>query len=620
MNSVLHCAIILLFSVRGFDAARRRWFAWGMPVLALSVWGFCTDQESSAQTTTNLISTGVTNGAHSAASLPRSGSPATPGNAISDAFTSILMPEDADTRKRFEIYLSGPEIPKEKVDGYLYNVSLILSLLANNNPSGARNILPALTQCPQIDAGITDELAAKIDAIGEVQRLKKKIEKTDNDLRESIDTPERSPDEIADAIRKQSEEQGKGQETAPPASDQGASDVMPPPTGIPATPQLTQEYVQSVQTEAKIQANEQDKEVLLSQAKAEFGLYVSRLFSAHHYYHVLMAAGFYRQLFNESSYPADMAAQVKEASDLNNEVATAMKTFREEANQGHVAASAGQLQQAFLSSNADPEILGVPSAQRSAIKTFMRELTDLRSLLDARNFSDLDSVLHNISQTAPDFDAAPTKQFVDTIKNNSEDLLKKGKLLLRQGDPQKAIKAFQEAEEVWPSNPDLLGGALPLLKSEENKNQLIITFDRLLAQRDFSGVYDQRSEFAAALADDQSRLKQLEAAIKMVDEERVAIEKAKALQSTGDIDGAWEIIEVAVSQWPENVELIKMRGDLSDGAADFALAIGKAQYAESQDELGYSLSWYAVAQHDYPVSAIARDGIARLTKEILDHA
>jgi tetratricopeptide (TPR) repeat protein len=620
MNSVLLCAIKLLFSARNGDAAKMRCFARKIPTLALAVLWICMDQGSPAQATTNLISTGVTNGSNSAVPLPQSSSPVNPSNAGYDAPLSLLSPEDSDAQKRFEIYLSGPETSKDKVDGYLYNVSFVLSLLANNNPSGARNILPELIRCPQIDAGITDELAAKIDAIGEVQRLKNKIEKTNNDLQKSIDTPERSPDEIADAIRKQSQEQGKGQETAPSANDQGASDVLPPPAGIPATPQLTQEYVRSVQTEAKIQANEQDKKALLSQAKAEFGMYVSHLYTAHHYYHVLMAAGFYRQLFNESNYPADMATQVKEASDLNNEVAIAMKAFRGEANQGHIAAAAGQLQQAFLLSDADPEIMGVPSAQRTAIKMFKHELLVLRNLLEARNFADLDSVLHSISQTAPDFDATPTKKFVDTIKNNGEDLLKKGKLLLRQGDPQNAIKAFQEAEEVWPSNPDLLGGALPLLKSEENRNQLVITFDRLLAERDFPGVYIQRSEFANALTDDSSRSNQLEAAVKKVDAERSALEKAKALQATGDVNGAWETIEVAVANWPENVELIKMRGTLSDGAAEFARAIGRAQYAESQNELGYSLSWYAVAQHNYPVSALARDGIARLTKQILGRA
>jgi tetratricopeptide (TPR) repeat protein len=251
---------------------------------------------------------------------------------------------------------------------------------------------------------------------------------------------------------------------------------------------------------------------------------------------------------------------------------------------------------------------------------FKHELVGLRNLLDARSFGDLDLVLRNISLTAPDFDATPTKKFVDTIKNNGEDLLKKGKLLLRQGDPLDAIKAFQEAEKVWPSNPDLLGGALPLLKSEENRNQLIITFDRHLAQRDFQDVYDKRSELAIALTDDPSRSKQLKAAIEMVQEERAAVEKAKALQATGDVDGAWETIHVAFALWPENVELIKMRSTLSDGAVEFARAIGKAQSAESQRQLGYSLSWYAVALHDYPLSTLARDGIARLTKEILDSA
>jgi hypothetical protein len=51
--------------------------------------------------------------------------------------------------------------------------------------------------------------------------------------------------------------------------------------------------------------------------------------------------------------------------------------------------------------------------------------------------------------------------------------------------------------------------------------------------------------------------------------------------------------------------------------ADFVSAINKAQDAETKQELGYSLSWYAIAQRFYPASQIANQAIDRLSKNIL---
>jgi hypothetical protein len=85
----------------------------------------------------------------------------------------------------------------------------------------------------------------------------------------------------------------------------------------------------------------------------------------------------------------------------------------------------------------------------------------------------------------------------------------------------------------------------------------------------------------------------------------------------GDVDGAWETVELAVKDWPDDNKLNKLLADLSGRSADFVSALNKARDAESKKELGYSLTWYVNAQGYYPPSQIANEGIDRVSKMIL---
>jgi len=89
------------------------------------------------------------------------------------------------------------------------------------------------------------------------------------------------------------------------------------------------------------------------------------------------------------------------------------------------------------------------------------------------------------------------------------------------------------------------------------------------------------------------------------------------LAMNGDVDGAWETIELAAKDWPDDMKLNKLLANLSGRSADFVSALNKARDAEAKKELGYSLTWYVNAQGDYPPSVIANEGIDRVSKLIL---
>jgi hypothetical protein len=97
----------------------------------------------------------------------------------------------------------------------------------------------------------------------------------------------------------------------------------------------------------------------------------------------------------------------------------------------------------------------------------------------------------------------------------------------------------------------------------------------------------------------------------------MAAEKANLLVMNGDVDGAWETIEIATKDWPDDMKLNKLLANLSGRSADFVSALNKARDAEAKKELGYSLTWYVNAQSFYPASIIANDGIDRISKQIL---
>jgi len=196
--------------------------------------------------------------------------------------------------------------------------------------------------------------------------------------------------------------------------------------------------------------------------------------------------------------------------------------------------------------------------------------------------------------------------------------LGKAKLAAQQGDLKLAMEEFQAAAEAWPGNPDLEDKALSFFDTQDVMSQTLVEFDRLVEEQNYRAIFDKQLAFAPAVKDDEKRREALKSALESIKNAEMASEKANVLMMNGDFFGAWETIELASANLPDDRKLNKLRADLSGRSAEFVASINKARDAEGRNEIGYSLTWYVNAQRHYPASQIANEGIDRLSKKLLE--
>jgi len=542
---------------------------------------------------------------------------------------------DPEVRAQFETYLAMTEVPSDQIKSYAEDTKTVIDLLHQRNTTEAWQKLYQLARYPSIDDGVSWELANRIESIWNAGQTKNQMVLQNKQLQKQADTDNRNADMDSDRIKeKELDYQRRMKEAV--GTTKKSSQNQGPNGGVPQAPQgdgptmtaresdhlmgklqLTQQYLNSLASQAKIKLNELKVEKLFEQAKQDFADYITTLYKSGRYQHVLIAADFWRQIFNEGDYPVSMAQQVNASLEVIGQVNTTIAVFNNNLNQKDVAAATNNLQQAYILSNFSPAVLGVPLASKRPILVFSRDLTRMRNMIEARDFANLETILTKIKENAPDFDAVKAMSIINGVKLESQMDLGKAKLAAQQGDLKAAMENFQAAAEAWPGNPDLKDKALNFFNSQDTQNQSLVEFDRLVVENNYRAIYDKQLAFAPAMKDDTKRQGQLKAALEKVKIAETAVEKANLMQANGDVNGAWETVQLAVKVLPDDLKLNSMRGDLAAKGAEFVSAISKAQDAESKQELGYSLSWYAVAQRCYPASQIANQAIERLSKAIL---
>jgi tetratricopeptide (TPR) repeat protein len=542
--------------------------------------------------------------------------------------------EDPDTRARFENYLGMTEVSQDQIKGYSDDMSNVINLLHQRMTTQAWQQLYKLAQYKSLDSGVSWELANRIESIWNASQTRSQVAQQNDQLRDAADTANHNADMMSDDIkdkeidyqRRLQNETGhtgssggnsNGGATGSQGDNASGSGMNPPSDEIMGKLQLTAEYLNSLQDQAKIKMNELKVEKLFDQAKSDFADYITTLYKSGRYQHVLIAADFWRQIFNEGDYPVSMAQQVNASLEIIGQVNTTVGVFNNNYDQKNIAAATDNLQEAFMLSELNPTLLGVPLAKKKPVLDFIHELAKVRNAIEARDFTDLESLLAQIKTTAPDFDSVKAMAIVNAVKLQSELKLGQAKLAAQQGDLKSAMSDFQDAAQTWPGNPDLKDKAALFFNTEDTQTQSLDEFDRLVKEGNYRGIYDKQLVFAPAMKDDTKRQQQLKDALTKVTLAETAIEKATLMESNGDVDGAWETVQAAAKDLPDDNKLNNLRADLAGKAADFVAAINKAKEAEDKQELGYSLSWYAVAQRAYPASQIANQAIDRLSKGVL---
>jgi hypothetical protein len=551
--------------------------------------------------------------------------------------------DNAAVGERFKTYLGLHAVSDDRIKAYFGQMNEVTDLLKGGSTFPAWKILYSMSDYTDLDAGISRELAHRIEAIWNSDKTQNGLELANNNLRNKLDTDIHNSDVDADDLHQQdllenAKQNGGGhgggnnQSTnsnatnsslLSPNADPVAAEasMLPQMSGaLQRKMELTDDYLKTLEERANIKLNQIREHKMDEEDQADFASYIKTLYDTHRYYHVIIAADFYRALFNQDEYPVDMQDEVNKSLEINEQVTQNVEVFKYNATQGKYYAASTELQNGFLSNEFHPALQGLDRDAKQKVGDLLSKLDVLKNQIEVRDFELVDAQIASVQKIASDFDATKPEAMVNDIKLASRLRLGKAKLLAQQGELTEAMKEFQTAAEEWPGNPDLKGASDTFFGTEDVKNQSTDDFDRLVQDENYREIFEKALAFGPAVHGDPKREQQLKDAVAKVQKAEMASEKANMLVMSGDVDGAWETIEAAVKDWPDDVKLNKMLASLSTRCADFVSAINKARDAESKKEYGYSLTWYVNAQSDYPSSTIAHDGIDQVSKEILASA
>lgn len=545
---------------------------------------------------------------------------------------------DPETAARFERFLGAAEIPAPQVQAYLEAVDQVHATLKTRRPVHAWNDLLQLSEFDNLDAGVSNELANRIESIWNLDKAALVLERTNEKLNQEIEIRNRNADFMSERIReedlkfqrKQARSGIKPEANSNPGAAGGAAPA-PYPSQAPESTQssgdmvssiggkirLTEEYLRTLEAKARIKMNEMRVSALDEKAKENFANYINTLFNSKRYLHVILAADFYRRIFNDSEYPVELANQVNASLEIVKDLQSTIEVFRYKISKGEIANATERLQEAFILGETHPLVLGVERTSKERVGDFASQLAKMRNLIEAREFGELETLVEHMKEEASDFDATKARAIVNAVKLESKLRLGKAKLAAQKGNLDLAMKEFQAAAEAWPANPELEASASQFFDTNDVQNQSLTDFDRDYDNGNYRLIFEKQLAYAPAMQGDEERQKKLKTALQKVQAAEMAIEKANILSRNGDHFGAWENVELAAKEWPEDRKLNQMRAELSGRSAEFVAAINQAKDAEARGELGYSLTWYLNAQRRYPASRISNDAIERLSERIL---
>jgi tetratricopeptide (TPR) repeat protein len=561
-------------------------------------------------------------------------------------FEGNRMPADQDRNpteipeEPFESYLGAGEVPFAQLQAYATEVQKTVALVRVNNTFDGWKELSQLAAYQTIDAGVSGELANRIEAIWNTGRTSDRMASFNQGLKKEVNTANRNADLMSKGIReedlrmKRKENEGKKTAAPPPPANNGAAggapaaaaSAVPAPDPTAATAntshiegklELTEEYLTSLENRAKIKVNELKVEKLLDKSKSDFAGYITTLYTTGRFQQVIVAAQFYLKIFDQGDYPVAMANQVNVSLEKYRAVKGSIDVFRYKLDRNELVAATERLKDVFVACEFHPSVLSLERAMKEKVAAYQANVSKIENLIEARDFRTLETVLGETKWLAADFDSAKAMAMVNAVKLECKLRLGKAKLAAQQGDLKAAMDEFQSAAETWPSNPELQDKALTFFDTQDVKTQSLTDFDRFFEEGNYRAIFDKQLMFAPAMKDDKKRQDQLKTALEAIKNAEMASEKASAMMLIGDSIGAWETIELAAKDLPDDKKLNKLRADLSGRSAEFVSAINKARDAEARKDFGFGLSWYVNAQRQYPASRIANEAIERISKQLL---
>lgn len=547
---------------------------------------------------------------------------------------------------RFEKYLNAPEATTEQDRQYQAIIADILNRLAPGHAT-KEQVDYAFRQLTlgsnyDIDARLCDALADAVYTVWSAQRQQQRLLAANDSLQWQIVYLEHAGagKRQADQAAKESKEKMKPQSR----SQRGGAAPAPAPAPIADTAAETKEAVQEqgdyktrrwAELIARQKSNDVKRELSEIQAKVEYQALIVQFFIQRRFQHVLMATRFYRAIFADGDSKLNVSDETKQLFTKNTGFAPTVSTLDSLANEAvrdvregvkafdfllesHELESASKrLAEAFSVGEYMPEIRTLSREKKRKTVEFVHKSNELLAKMEMKDYGGAEKIVAELAPIAKDFDATQAKAAIDTAKTVARMRLAKARNAALSGDKDTLEKELAAATELWPLNPELAEMSQKIFDQGDVQQTALRDLDQLIGQKNYRRIYEDSARFIAASAQYPDRQKQLNGVLENMKKIEAATLRAEEMKRQGNFPGAWESVEKAAADFPDDVKLSQLRADLTTQAADFVRTLRNAQDLEKRDQLGASLSHFLKAQKLYPASDYAQEGIERVKKLVL---
>ena len=530
-----------------------------------------------------------------------------------------------------ESFLSTAPPPPEQLAAYEKTFEEIVGLLRHRDVTKAVVSLYELSGYPW-DSGISEQLGNRILAYWDMQRDQSKLLAANTELEKKIKQSAWNADMQSAAVRRSElDYQRKVAQASQPKQNSKQDDsknknnaFLPNPAqtaaavdGVMGRLRLAEDYFQTLDSRARARLNEKEVEANEKKARADFQASIKSLFENGRHYHSKLSADFYRVVMGDGDLPAAVANQAIQASEIVQRIRSDAPVIAAKVQSKRLASASQMLREDFTISRMHPSLQAIPLEARMIIQDYFADLQKLQNMAEARDFAAMEKLIARMEAEVVDFDATKPRAYVNAVKQESNMRLGMAKLAAQQGNLDKSMEEFKAASMAWPDNPAIAQASTEFFKKQDAMSQSTEEFDKAYAKEDYRDIFDKQLQYATAVHGDKKKEEQMKKALETVKAAEMALEKAKILERNRDVSGAWETLELASEEWPEDSILNRRRADLSVRASEYVRSISNAKDAEAVGDMGVSLAWFLNAQQTYPPSQIANEAIERLSNNIL---
>tara|TARA_R110002096_G_scaffold131258_3_gene280980 strand:+ start:1951 stop:3894 length:1944 start_codon:yes stop_codon:yes gene_type:complete len=534
-------------------------------------------------------------------------------------------------RARFEKYLNSAESSSEEDRAYRAVIREILDTLSPHNRD-VKKFPKAVAQLQfaaqfDQDARLCESLANAVyrvylaqRSVGQMSALNRELDSQRHQLDWNFDAW--SDADAGNAPRKLSDDPKQKQSKATKPESAGH----------------IQRYIQRIaEVEAQRVANKAQMALSEVEAKLEFQALVVQFFLQRRFEHVVMAARFYTEFFQDGAGRLDFqeGSEVEQSFSKTigfNPTITTLDAFANEAirdvdqsvesfgfllDQGEIDGATRQLQQAFVTGEYLPAVQSVPRERKREVLGYSHNAFQLVNAIEVKDYTLAEELVTEMKVQAGDFDYSKPTAAIETARLSSNMRIRTAKNAALKGDQEAYEENITAAAMIWPTNPVLKEQFDLLADSADVQQQAKLEFDRLLGTQSYRSIFNNKARFIAATVDDPDRQQALDQIVGNILEIEGVMKQADSLNKAGNSHAAWEIVERTFKEFPDDVALSAKRSDLSTDVATFVKALKTAENLEKRKQYGSSLAWFLSARQIYPQSEYAGDGIGRLIDEIL---